>query len=47
MPDDLLTNENGCAHSDSTSITARVMPSLRSTGWYASVAEPRFSSKGL
>ena len=33
MPDDLVTSENGCAHSASTSITERVMRSLRSTGW--------------
>jgi hypothetical protein len=33
MPDDLVTSENAWLHSCSTSITERVMPSLRSTGW--------------
>ncbi len=33
MPEDLVTSENACRHSLSTSITERVMPSRRSTGW--------------
>ena len=33
MPDDLVMSENACRHSASTSITERVMPRRRSTGW--------------
>ena len=33
MPLDLVTTENGCRASVSTSTTARVMRSLRSIGW--------------
>jgi hypothetical protein len=46
MPEDLVMTENGCLNSLSTSITRRVMPSLRSAGWYASVAEPMLSIIG-
>lgn len=45
-PDDLVTITNGCAQSDSTSTTPRVMRKRRSTGCQASVAEPRLIDRG-